>query len=296
MLAKEIPGLDIEVIVVESNSTDGTREIALRHQSHPRVKLVLEDKPGQRSRRGAPASRKRPAISFLIQDADLEYDLEDYDALLEPLMTGREAFVLGSRHSGSVWKMRQFSGQAGLSAFLNFGHWFFTTLVNVLFGQRLKDPFTMFKVFRRDSLFGLKFECDRFDFDFELLVKLIRKGYRPVELPVNYRSRSQGRQEGVDVPRSDLLVQGLLKLRLAKIDPLGEVEHSRPAAVNENRRPAPWSPVEKKLSVFDHGCCGVAPWRTRSMRVYYQHAGSLPLVAPGFRSWRAAGSASFSSR
>ena len=53
---------------------------------------------------------------MLIQDADLEYDLEDYDALLEPLGTGREAFVLGSRHSGSVWKMRQFSGQASLSA------------------------------------------------------------------------------------------------------------------------------------------------------------------------------------
>ncbi|MEP6669099.1 MAG: glycosyltransferase [Chthoniobacter sp.] len=234
VLAKEIPGLDIEVIVVESNSTDGTREIALRYQNHPRVKLVLEDKPRGKGHAVRTGLAEATGDFVLIQDADLEYDLEDYDALLEPLITGREAFVLGSRHSGSVWKMRQFSGQAGLSAFLNFGHWFFTTLVNVLFGQRLKDPFTMFKVFRRDCLFGLTFECNRFDFDYELLVKLIRKGYRPLELPVNYRSRSFKQGKKVSMIRDPLTwLRALLKLRLAKIDPLSEVEHSRPAAVHE---------------------------------------------------------------
>ena len=54
----------------------------------------------------------------------------------------------------------------------------------------MKDPFTMFKVFRRDCLYNLKFECNRFDFDWELLIKLIRKGYRPIEIPITYRSRS----------------------------------------------------------------------------------------------------------
>lgn len=233
VLAKQIPGLDIEVIVVESNSTDGTREIAQRYQGHPRVKLVLEDKPRGKGHAVRAGLAEATGDFIVIQDADLEYDLEDYDALLEPLMTGREAFVLGSRHSGSVWKMRQFSGQASLSAFLNFGHWFFTTLVNVLFRQRLKDPFTMFKVFRRDCLFGLQFECNRFDFDFELLVKLIRKGYRPVELPVNYRSRSFKQGKKVSMFRDPLTwLKALLKLRLATIDPLAEVERSRPAAAN----------------------------------------------------------------
>jgi SAM-dependent methyltransferase len=236
VLTKEIAGLDIEVIVVESNSTDGTREIALRYQDHPRVKLVFEDKPRGKGHAVRTGLAEATGDFILIQDADLEYDLEDYDALLEPLMTGREAFVLGSRHSGSVWKMRQFSGQAGLSAFLNFGHWFFTTLVNVLFRQRLKDPFTMFKVFRRDCLFGLKFECNRFDFDYELLVKLIRKGYRPLELPVNYRSRSFKQGKKVSMIRDPLTwLRALLKLRLATIDPLTEVEQSRPVEVREKR-------------------------------------------------------------
>ena len=66
-----------------------------------------------------------------------------------------------------------------MSLFFNLGHWFFTTLINVLFLQRLRDPFTMFKVFRRDCLFGLKFECDRFDFDYELLLSLIHISVEP---------------------------------------------------------------------------------------------------------------------
>lgn len=239
VLQKKLADLEVELIIVESNSTDGTRELAEQYREHPRVKLILEDKPrgkGHAIRAGLQAST---GDFILIQDADLEYDLEDYDALLEPLMTGREAFVLGSRHGGNVWKMRQFSGQAGLSALLNFGHWFFTTLVNVLFGQHLKDPFTMFKVFRRDCLFGLTFECNRFDFDFELLIKLIRKGYRPLELPVNYRSRTFQQGKKVSMVRDPLTwLRALVKLRFAKVDPLAEVERRRLLTEDGKARPA----------------------------------------------------------
>lgn len=234
LLAKELPRLDIEIIVVESNSTDGTREIALRYAEHPRVRVILEERPRGKGHAVRAGLAEAKGDFILIQDADLEYDLEDYDALLEPLVTGREAFVLGSRHSGSVWKMRQFSGQTSLSAFLNLGHWVFTTLVNVLFRQQLKDPFTMFKVFRRDCLCGLNFECNRFDFDYELLVKLIRKGYQPIELPVNYRSRSFKEGKKVSIFRDPLnWLQALLKLRLAKIDPLAVVEARHQRAIVE---------------------------------------------------------------
>ena len=229
LLQKELSGLQIEIVVVESNSTDGTREAAMKYKDHPGVKLILEDRPrgkGHAVRTGLAAAT---GDFVLIQDADLEYDLEDYEVLLEQLMTGRSAFVLGSRHGGrKVMKMRQFTGRRGLSLVFNFGHWFFTTLVNLLFFQRLRDPFTMFKVFRRDCLFGLEFECDRFDFDYELLIKLIRKGFQPVELPVNYRSRSY--QEGKKVrmfrdPLSWLKV--LVWLRFVKINPMKVVEQNR---------------------------------------------------------------------
>jgi glycosyltransferase involved in cell wall biosynthesis len=229
LLRKELPGLEIEIIIVESNSTDGTREAALKYKDHPRVKLILEDQPRGKGHAVRAGLNAASGDYILIQDADLEYDLEDYDALLEQLVGGRSAFVLGSRHGGrKVLKMRRFTGQHGLSLFVNFGHWFFTTLVNVLFLQRLRDPFTMFKVFRRDCLFGLKLEYNRFDFDFELLIKLLRKGYRPIELPVNYRSRSFKEGKKVRMFRDPLTwLKALARLRFTKIDPMAVAEQTR---------------------------------------------------------------------
>jgi 2-polyprenyl-3-methyl-5-hydroxy-6-metoxy-1,4-benzoquinol methylase len=190
LLQKKFSGLEVEIVVVESNSTDSTRQIALQYKDQPRVHLILEDRPRGKGYAVRQGLLHASGDFILIQDADLEYDLEDYDVLLEPLLQGREAFVLGARHGANAWKMRSFSGQPGLSLGLNLGHWFFCTLINILLGLRLRDPFTMYKVFRRDCLFGLTFECDRFDFDFELVIKMVRKGFVPLEIPVNYRSRS----------------------------------------------------------------------------------------------------------
>jgi glycosyltransferase involved in cell wall biosynthesis len=188
--AKTLAGLDKEIIVVESNSTDGTREIVQGYADRPGFRVLLEERPrgkGAATRLGLAAAR---GDIVLIQDADLEYDLDDYELLLEPVVAGREAFVLGARHGGRSWKIRTFSDQPLHAFVLNAAHWSFTMMINLSLGVWLRDPFTMFKVFRRDCVHGLRFECNRFDFDWELLIKLVRKGYRPLEIPVNYRSRS----------------------------------------------------------------------------------------------------------
>ena len=231
LLAKEIDGLDIHFIVVESNSTDGTREIVSRYAAHPRVTVVWEDRPSGKGHAVRAGLEKAHGDYILIQDADLEYDLEDYEALLEPLLNGRAAFVLGARHGGVAWKMRQFSGQPLLGAVMNLAHRFFAFLLNVLYGGRMRDPFTMFKVFRRDCLHGLKFECDRFDFDFELVIKLLQKGYQPLEIPVNYRSRSYAEGKKVAFLRDPLTwLRALVKFRLSKVDPLEEVAREHRSA------------------------------------------------------------------
>jgi SAM-dependent methyltransferase len=189
VLAKPLPDIDKEVVIVESNSTDGTREVVERYQQRAEVKVVLEDAPLGKGRAVRTGLAHATGEFVLIQDADLEYDLNDYDALLEPLLRYRAPFVLGSRHGGG-FKMRKFTDNPLQATAMNLGHVFFTTLLNVLYRQRMSDPFTMFKIFRRDCLSGLTFECNGFDFDHELVIKLVRKGYRPVEIPVNYRSRS----------------------------------------------------------------------------------------------------------
>ncbi|HOV80011.1 MAG TPA: methyltransferase domain-containing protein [Bacillota bacterium] len=213
LLEKELPGLDKEIIVVESNSDDGTREKALSYQNKPGVKLVLEHRPRGKGHAVRNGFKHMTGDFVMIQDGDLEYDLNDYGQLIDPLQNYRRALVLGSRHSKG-WKMRRFTDQPALALLMNCGQMLFAGLLNLSLGQRLKDPFTMFKVFRRDCLYGLTFEADRFDFDFELIIKLLRKGYRPLEVPVNYRSRSFREGKKVSLVRDPLLwLRALLKYR-----------------------------------------------------------------------------------
>jgi len=190
VIAKTIPGWEIEIVIIESNSTDGTRDIVLGYRDHPRVKLILQEQPRGKGHAVRAGFEHATGEVFLIQDADLEYDVADYDVLLAPIVAGRQEFVLGSRHGEGGLAIRKFGGQPVHALLLNTAHWGFTLLINASLGIWLKDPFTMYKVFRRECLTGLTFECNRFDFDWELLIKLVRKGHRPIEIPISYKSRS----------------------------------------------------------------------------------------------------------
>jgi hypothetical protein len=217
VLAKQCEGVDKEVIVVESRSTDGTRELVQQYEQTPGVTVVYEERPRGKGAAVRTGLARASGTIVLIQDADDEYDVDDYDALLQPILGHQRAFVLGSRHIGS-WKMRAFANQPAVSAFFNVGHVIFRTALNVLYGQRIKDPFTMYKVFRRDCLHRLAFECNRFDFDFELVIKLLRKGYVPLEVPVNYVSRSFKEGKKVSAMRDPFTwIRALVKYRFASI-------------------------------------------------------------------------------
>src|SRR5688500_15116048 len=89
ILAKEVPGWTLEIIMVESNSSDGTRDIVLTYAAHPRVKLILEEKARGKGHAVRAGFTKATGDVVLIQDADLEYDLNDYDMLLAPLGAGQ---------------------------------------------------------------------------------------------------------------------------------------------------------------------------------------------------------------
>lgn len=196
-----IPNLQKELVIIESNSTDGTRKLiqdfveSKRDNQITFIKTVFQDKPLGKGNAVREGFKVATGDIFLIQDGDLEYDVRDYPLLLEPILSGRASFVLGSRHlSAGSWKIRHFENRAAGAWLLNFGGVFFHGLFNVLYRQRLTDPTTMFKVFERKCLHELHFESNRFDFDFELLAKLIRAGFAPLEVPVSYSSR--GFEEG----------------------------------------------------------------------------------------------------
>ena len=218
ILAKQIPGWELEIIMIESNSTDGTRDIVLGYQNHPRVRLILEEKARGKGHAVRTGFAHATGEIMIIQDADLEYDLADYDALIAPIAAGRQTFVLGSRHGEGGWAIRSFSDQPFQALILNLAHWGFTLMINVSLGIWLKDPFTMYKVFRRDCLAGLTFECNRFDFDWELLIKLVRKGHRPIEIPISYESRSFKEGKKITMFRDPLTwVWALIKFRFQRL-------------------------------------------------------------------------------
>lgn len=190
VLALDYDRYEIDLIIVESNSTDGSREIISSYEENKRVKIIYQPHPLGKGNAIREGLKHAMGEIILIQDADLEYSFTDYVDLLDPIYLGTTDFVLGSRHGGTQWKVRVFKNQPLLSFITNSVHWALTYMINILFNVNLTDPFTMFKVFKRDIIAEINFVTNRFDFDYELLLKLIRIGYIPIEVPVNYSARS----------------------------------------------------------------------------------------------------------
>ncbi|HEY6079081.1 MAG TPA: glycosyltransferase [Polyangiaceae bacterium] len=189
--------LEKELVIVESGSRDGSREIVLEYRDRPGVKVLLEPQPRGKGHAVRTGLQACTGSIVLIQDADLEYDVDDYDALLEPILQGRASFVLGSRTLGAGdWKVRRFASGALAGLLLNLAQVGYARTFNLLYQQHTTDVNTMFKVFRRSCLEGIELTSDGFELDIELVCKLVLAGHAPLELPVNYRARdfSQGKK------------------------------------------------------------------------------------------------------
>jgi glycosyltransferase involved in cell wall biosynthesis len=189
VLGVDLPGVSIELILVESNSTDGTREIVRHYAEDPRVVLVLQDGPKGKGNAVRAGLRRATGGVILIQDADREYSIGDYGTLIAPIQAGNADFTLGCRHVPGK-PTRVMDGARAIAAIVNAAHWVFLWMFNTTYRTHLRDPFTMYKVFRSECIEGVEFVADRFDFDWELVAKLVRLGYTPVELPVEYTARS----------------------------------------------------------------------------------------------------------
>lgn len=197
----ELP-VDHEVVVVESGSTDGSREIVESFAQRGEVRAIFQPEArgkGFAVREGIAAAA---GSIILIQDADFEYDLDDYDALLAPILQRHASFVLGSRTLGlDDWRIRRYTGTPLRGTFINLAQLLFERTFKMLYRQKTTDITTMFKVFRRECIDGCEFTAERFSFDIELVCKIVRNGHVPIEVPVNYQGR--GFDEGKKVTLSD---------------------------------------------------------------------------------------------
>jgi glycosyltransferase involved in cell wall biosynthesis len=171
--------LERELVVVDDGSTDGTRDLLPALQDS-KVRVVLH--PGNRGKTAAIRTGLATGDLVLIQDADLEYDPEDWPRLLAPVLDGRARVVYGSRFSGSRRGMLFWSGV---------GNRFLTAATNVLYGARLSDMETCFKLFDRRLLDGIALRSERFGFEPEVTAKLLRAGEPIHEVAISYRGRTR---------------------------------------------------------------------------------------------------------
>ena len=208
----KLPGVSREIIVVENGSTDGTREILGRHANDKDTRVFFPKGPKGKGFKVRYGLTRATGDIILIQDADLEYDVKEYPELLAPILRGKADFVLGSRHmAAKSWKVRKLAN-AKHGHLLNLGDALLKRYFWLLTGAYLTDPNTMFKVFRRSCLRGVTLRSDDFDLDMELLIKLLRKGYAPIEVPVSYKGR--GYDEGKKIrPLKDGMRAGWAILR-----------------------------------------------------------------------------------
>lgn len=192
VLEVDLGALEKEIIVVESGSTDGSRELVQEFEKAGKIKALYQDRPRGKGNALKIGLAAATGDIVLIQDADLEYDIGDYPDLLKPILEGKAAFVLGSRHLGKDdWKIRKFIEHRFQAWLINLGGLLYTNLFNLLYGVKLTDPATMFKVFKKECLDGLTLKSNYFELDWEIVAKFVKKGFIPAEVPVNYASRSK---------------------------------------------------------------------------------------------------------
>lgn len=189
VLGVELDGVDLELVIVESNSTDGSRDIVRKFEDDPRVEVVLQDVARGKGAAVRAGFEQVTGDIVLIQDGDREYEVADYPNLLAPIQAGDADFVLGSRHVEGQ-PLREMPGSRALNTVINVAHHVLLAMFNLTYRTHLRDPFTMYKVFRRECIDGVEFVSDRFDFDWEIVAKLKRLGYEPWEVPVSYQARS----------------------------------------------------------------------------------------------------------
>jgi len=171
--------LNIELIVVNDGSKDGTREILDRLQPELGFALHHQDNAGKGSalRRGFAAVTGDMVI---IQDADLEYSPEEYPELISLIVSGHADVVYGSR----------FLGRHRVFLFTHYiGNCIVTLFTNVLYNTMLTDMETCYKVMRTEVLRSFRLESNSFGVEPELTAKIFKRGYRVYEIPITYAGR-----------------------------------------------------------------------------------------------------------
>jgi len=172
-----------QLLVIDDGSEDGTRDV-LEKIEHPDIEVIYHEKNRGKGQAIQTGFSKADGDVVIIQDADLEYDPNEYPILLQPILSGRADVVYGSRFAGH-------GAHRVLYFWHSIGNRFLTLMSNIFTDLNLTDMETCYKVFTKHALNGIVIEEPRFGFEPEITAKVSKKKeLRIYEVPISYYGRT----------------------------------------------------------------------------------------------------------
>lgn len=166
-----------ELIIIDDCSTDSTRELLKKIKNH---KIFFHEKNKGKGSAIRTGLKHATGDIIIIQDADLEYDPNEYPKLLKPILKGKTKVVYGSRF------LRKHKAKY---QFYYLGNIFLSFVTRLLYFRKITDMETCYKVFKREVIKKINLKARRFDFEPETTAKIIKKGYKIIEIPISYKCR-----------------------------------------------------------------------------------------------------------
>lgn len=198
-------GIAKEIVIVDDCSRDNTKSTLLRLKSQDNeLNIFFHDKNKGKGLAIKTGLEHVSGSIIAIQDADLEYNMENLRELIQPILRNETKVVYGSRFLKKN-KKGYFSFYLG-NRFLSF-------VTSILYFKWITDMETCYKVFRREILDGIQLKCSRFDFEPEITSKILKKGYSIKELPIEYNPRNKSEGKHITVKDGLIALKYLVKYR-----------------------------------------------------------------------------------
>lgn len=209
VIAVSLPnGLTKEIIVVDDGSTDTTKHQLKEFTNNIAITILSHENNQGKGAAVMKGIQQASGDIILIQDADLEYNPNNYPALVEPILKKQASIVYGSRFKGQIKNMSLINRWANI-----FSSW----TLNRLYGSKITDVNTCFKVFRREILQGITINAHGFEFETEFTSKLLRRHFEIFEVPIQYEARDKKHGKKMNWVKALQMYGALIKYRWGHI-------------------------------------------------------------------------------
>jgi len=206
---KASPVEDTEIIIVDDYSTDGTRDVLKNEIEKEVTRIIYHEKNQGKGAALRSGFKEASGDLVVVQDADLEYDPQEYPLLMNPILKDRADVVYGSRFiSGQPHRVVYFWHMMG--------NRFLTLLSNMFTNLNLSDMETCYKMFRKDVIKNIQIEEDRFGFEPEITAKVARGHYRIYEVGISYYGRTYGEGKKIGWKDGVRAIYAILKYNIWK--------------------------------------------------------------------------------